>query len=384
MERALLYKADNEMKFMRQALALARRGVGGTHPNPRVGAILVRRGSIVGQGYHHFFGGSHAEAEALSNAHGDTLYVTLEPCAHHGKTPPCTDLIVQSGIRRVVVATLDPDRRLRGKGVEILRTRGIQVDTGIFQKEARELNRPYFLHRLAGRSHLTLKLAVSADGRCAVGDGLSKWISSATSRSYVHRVRRRSDAVVVGVGTVLADDPLLTDHRLRGRQPVRIVLDQDLRIPQDARILGKDAETILVTTDGASKKQCDFFRERGIGVWVLPPTENGLICLRAFLQRTAREGLLDLLCEGGREIATSFVADGLMDRLILVQAPRLFGGYWTWLGDLGISNLKEGVELAPPQIRKMGEDIIVAWPSLASEQLIHQWNPRRKNVHRTH
>ncbi|MBD3336603.1 MAG: bifunctional diaminohydroxyphosphoribosylaminopyrimidine deaminase/5-amino-6-(5-phosphoribosylamino)uracil reductase RibD [Candidatus Eisenbacteria bacterium] len=381
--RSLSDWSDTDRRLMGLALRAARRGRGRTHPNPRVGAVIARRGQPRGIGWHRRFGAPHAEIEALQQARGDTLYVTLEPCAHEGKTPPCGPAIVAAGVERVVVATLDPDRRMCGRGVRLLEQSGIRVEVGLFQEEARRINRPYFVERLRGRAHLTLKLAVSADGRLAVGEGLSQWISGEPARRLVRRWRRRADAVVVGVGTVLADDPLLTTHSGRKRQPVRIILDPLLETPPAARVVGPEAPTILVATPAAPAGRRDGLESAGARIWDLPATPDGLVDLRSFLTRCAETGLFDLFCEGGRQLATSLVREDCLDLLILVQAPRLLGGDWSWLGETGITDLAGAKQLSRPAARRVGDDLITSWPVAATEQLVQDWQPGRRRVHRS-
>ena len=363
-----------DVALMSRALRLARRGQGRTASNPRVGAVLARRGEIVSEGWHRAFGAPHAEAEALRGIRGDTLYVTLEPCCHTGKTPPCTDAVISSGVRRVVIASLDPDRRMRGRGVLLLRRRGIRVEVGLLQRESRDLNRPYFLFKLRGRSHVTLKLAVSADGRMAVGDGASRWITGPKARRLARSWRGRADGVVVGIGTVMADDPHLIAEP-RSRRPVRIVLDGRARTPVRSRLLDGAAPTVIVSGPGATASRRRELARRGASLLDIPEGPSGRIDLMAFLRAAARKGWIDLFVEGGRKVADSLARLGAIDRLVLVQAPRLLGGSWSWTSDLGLKAIPSRTDFAAPEARRVGEDLVVTWVSRSSERTIQGWEP---------
>jgi diaminohydroxyphosphoribosylaminopyrimidine deaminase/5-amino-6-(5-phosphoribosylamino)uracil reductase len=336
--------------------------------------VVLRDGTVVAEGWHRGPGQKHAEVVALERARrGDTLFVTLEPCDHQGRTPPCTEAIRRSGIRRVVVATADPDARNQGSGIARLRSWGIQVEVGCCEEEARRLNRAFFLHRLLGRSHVTLKVAVSADGRLAVGEGESQWLSSEEARRLTRRRRSRVDAILVGVRTVIRDDPaLLAPGR---RQPRRIVLDPELRVPGQARVLGPEAPTVIVCRSGAPRGRVEALRARGVEVAELPADGGGRIDLEALLRWTAERGWLDVLVEGGQRLSTELVRRGLVDRLLLVVAPCLVGGTWSWTGDLGVSRLAEAFPLTPPRVRRVGPDLLLEWESRASEDLVMGWKP---------
>jgi diaminohydroxyphosphoribosylaminopyrimidine deaminase / 5-amino-6-(5-phosphoribosylamino)uracil reductase len=321
---------EQDYACMKLALRLARRGSGRVSPNPMVGAVLENRGSIVGQGWHRYFGGPHAEVEAIGKAgtksRGATLYVTLEPCAHHGKTPPCTDAILASGVARVIAAMPDPNPTVKGGGLGILAAHGVSVSQGLLEMEARELNRGFVVWAETGRPSVTVKLAISLDGRIACRSGDSKWITGSAARRKAHVLRSRHDAVVVGAGTVVADDPELNVRLVRGPNPARIVLDTCLSGFPHARWLANDgARRIAATTRAASVQQRRAFAEAGAELWLLRRARRGGVDLAAFLDRAAAEGFRSLMVEGGGRVASSFLASGLANRIEFFFAPVLLG-----------------------------------------------------------
>ncbi len=317
---------------MRRALALAARGVGTTHPNPRVGAVLVRGGKVVGEGWHRAPGEPHAEALALAaagpRARGGTLFVTLEPCAHHGRTPPCADALVEAGVARVVAAMNDPDPQVDGRGISRLRRAGVEVEVGLLGEEARELNRAYLWHRRTGLPWVTLKLALSLDGRLADPRGASRWITGERARACVHRLRAGHDAILVGVGTVLADDPLLTvrDGRRPSVPPLRVVLDPSLRTPPASRLLASldQAPLLLVAGEGAPEGRVRRLRAAGAEVLILPRT-RGTFAWPALGRALTARGVLSVLAEGGGRTAGWLLARGAVRRAELFYAPLFLG-----------------------------------------------------------
>jgi diaminohydroxyphosphoribosylaminopyrimidine deaminase/5-amino-6-(5-phosphoribosylamino)uracil reductase len=326
---------ETDARFMRQAFELAGRGRGATSPNPLVGAVIVKDGLVVGAGYHERYGGPHAEvnalAEAGARARGATLYVTLEPCSVSGKTPPCTDAILAAGIARTVVTTEDPNPDVSGRGLAILRDAGVRVECGLMSEEALRLNAAYFKFRDTGLPFTTLKLALSLDGRIAPPPGGPRWTSSEESRSLVHDMRAGADCVMVGIGTVLADDPRLT-ARTDGaavppeRQPARLILDTRLRIPSECAIVSRpsDARTIVACGVDADIDRAAELERAGLAVWRFE-TPDGRLDLRAVLVRAAADGLISVLAEGGATVATSLLDCGLVDRVAFFIAPRLYG-----------------------------------------------------------
>jgi diaminohydroxyphosphoribosylaminopyrimidine deaminase/5-amino-6-(5-phosphoribosylamino)uracil reductase len=333
---------ESDERHMRRALALAERGRGRVSPNPIVGAVVVRNGRVVGEGWHRALGLPHAELVALTRAgpraRGATLYVTLEPCAHQGRTPPCTDAVIQSGIRRCVVATRDPHRIVDGRGLRRLRAAGIRVEVGLLARPARAALGGYWLAHTRGRPRVTLKLAASLDGRIAPRGGFARrgrgrWLTGPAARQRAHRLRALSDAVVIGSGTARADDPRLTARAVgAARQPLRVVCDTRLGLPTSLRLLRPPlAQGTVVACGGRAPAHREgTLMRRGVRVWRLPGG-NGGVAPRALLQRLMREGCHEVLLEGGAELAGSWLRSGLVDRIALFTAPRVLGpGALAW------------------------------------------------------
>lgn len=355
-------------KYMRQALRLARRGRGKTSPNPMVGAVIARGDRIIAEGYHHYFGGDHAEVDAIKNAREDvsgaTMYVTLEPCTHYGKTPPCVDAIVRAKLGKVVIGVLDPFPEMRGRSLEILKQHGIETVVGVLENECRALNEVYLKYTTTGVPFVTVKFAQTLDGRIATAAGASRWISSPPSRKIAHRLRARHDAVLVGVGTVLADDPELTVRLVKGRNPARIVLDSQLSIPTGARVL-KDqpaARTFVAATPAADKDKLAALHKAGIEVVTVPPDADGRVDIPSLLKTLARRQISSVLVEGGAETITSFLRLGLVDRLVVFIAPKVLGRGTDAVGELNITDISRAVKLTFERVYRSGEDIVVeAW-----------------------
>jgi len=310
--------------FMKLALSLARRRKGYTHPNPTVGAVVVKEGKVVGLGFHEGAGKDHAEVVALKQAgqkaRGSTLYVTLEPCTHFGKTPPCTDAILKSGVKRVVVATRDPNPLVGGKGIEKLKKAGIEVTEGICEKEAKELNEDFFTYITRRRPYITLKWAQTLDGKFATLTGDSKWITSGESRRYAHRLRLEATAVLVGVNTVIRDNPLLTVRHIPAkRQPVRVIVDPDLRTPLASKVLNtEEAPTWIITRKEPSETKP--YEDKGVKIIRTDDFRPGTI-----LSLLHSLEVLHLLVEGGAKTISSFLKEGLFDRLCVFIASKVMG-----------------------------------------------------------
>ena len=356
---------EQERRFMRTALALASKARGMTSPNPLVGAVVVNGGRVVGRGYHHRFGMAHAETLALddagSRARGGELYVNLEPCAHHGHTPPCVAGIVESGIKKVFVGALDPDRRVNGKGIRFLRARGVKVEVGLMTDEAERLNEGYLKWTRTGLPFVALKLCQSLDGRLAAQDGTSRGLGSPEEVAFVHGLRAAYDAVLVGSGTVLSDDPRLTVRRAKGRNPHRIVLDSRLRLPLNARVLrvGKDERVVVAALTSAPRRKANALRRNGVEVWLLPP-KDGMVNLGALLRKAARSCVQSILVEGGARVATSLIRERLADKAYIAVAPRILGGSrGEWPGDVGVKSVRDGVQLKNPTFRRLGDNVLV-------------------------
>ena len=354
------------------ALELAARGLGSVEPNPMVGAVIVRDGELIARGWHRRFGGPHAEIEALAAARqagcdvrGATMYVTLEPCSHQGKTPPCTEAIIDAGIARVVVAMADPDENVSGRGIERLRAAGIDVQVGLCQRAARELLAAYVKLRTAGRPWVICKWAQTADGALAVPPQRGRWVSGEESRRRVHELRSWCDGICVGVGTVLADDPLLTNRSGRGRRPARVVLDGRLRIPDDCQLLATArggaasgfGPVIVATTPQAVAERPDRaeqLRRAGAEVLVLPAAAAG-VSLEALLDELGRRQWTRLLVEGGPTVLGSVIRSRLVDELWVFVAPQTVGGA-EGLPRFDVAELREELPLPAPREQRLGED----------------------------
>ena len=355
-------KSENDASYMRQALDLAEQGIGRTSPNPMVGSLVVRGGGVLGRGYYREYGGRHAEPQALEEAgdrgRGAELYVTLEPCCHQGSTPPCTDAIIASGIARVHVAMADPDRRVSGKGIERLRAAGIAVETGLLEAEARELNAAYIHHRTTGRPFVLLKLAQTLDGRIATRSGQSQWITGEAARKRVHLMRSQADAVLVGIDTVLADDPRLTVRHVDGRQPRRIVLDSRARTPLDARILNGDAPATVCVTQAAPADRIDGLKGAGAEVLVVEGGD-GSVPVDPLKSALGRAGIVTLMVEGGSRVAASFLRERAVDRIACFVAPRILGAGIPSIAGLQLDDLSKAIDLNDPQVERLGGDFLI-------------------------
>ncbi|MFQ5588239.1 MAG: bifunctional diaminohydroxyphosphoribosylaminopyrimidine deaminase/5-amino-6-(5-phosphoribosylamino)uracil reductase RibD [Nitrospiria bacterium] len=351
--------------YMRRALRLARRGRGKTSPNPMVGAVVVREDRIVGEGYHHAPGSPHAEVLALcaagEQAKGATLYTTLEPCCHTKKrTPPCTDAIIESGVSRVVLAMEDPNPLVCGKGFERLRKAGIQVTSGLLCSEAEVLNAAFVKYMKTGKPFVTLKAAMTLDGRIATASGESKWISGEKSRREVDRLRAEADGVLVGIGTVLADDPMLCLKKVKGKNPLRIVIDPELKMPPQAKLVttAADTPTLLLTTAKAPSDRIEQMKSSGVRVDILPEAAD-MIPFETVLTHLGKMGMTHLLIEGGGGVNGAALRSGGVDRVIFYIAPRLLCGddAVSVVSGGAIPNLSAALSLENVKLGRMGEDI---------------------------
>lgn len=353
---------------MARAVALAHRALGRTSPNPAVGAVIVKGGRVVGEGWTRPVGGPHAEVVALrqagARARGATLYVTLEPCAHHGRTPPCIDAVIAGGIARVVVGVGDPNPRVRGRGLRALRNAGIEVTSGVLAGEAGAVSAWFRHYIVRGRPFVMLKLAASLDGRIATARGESRWISGPAARRWVHELRNRVDAVMVGSGTVVADDPALTCRLRGGRDPIRIVVDGRLRTSARARVVRQrsKAPTLIATTAAAPAARRAALTRAGAEV-LLVPAARGHVSLPALFRELAARGIVSVLIEGGGELAAAALRDEAVDRALLVSAPLLLGGDGrSMLGSLGVGRLARAPHVANPIFSRLGQDLLVEGP----------------------
>jgi diaminohydroxyphosphoribosylaminopyrimidine deaminase / 5-amino-6-(5-phosphoribosylamino)uracil reductase len=352
---------------MQAALALARRGLGRVWPNPAVGCVVARDGRVVGRGWTQPGGRPHAETEALARAgdgvYGATAYVTLEPCCHWGRAPPCADALIAAGVRRIVVACEDPDPRVAGGGLARLRGAGLTVEAGLCALEAAEINAGFFQRVRLGRPLVTLKLATSLDGRIATPSGESRWITGEPARERAHLLRATHDAILVGTGTVIADDPQLT-CRLPGlgqHSPVRVALDRQLRIPLGARLVAeaRATPTWVVTLSGADPARQQSLRDAGVIVIPAEPDESGRIDLAMALGLLGGRGLTRLLVEGGGRLAAALLRGGLVDRLVWFHAPLLLGGDAVpAIAELGLDRLAEAPALERVSSETLGDDVL--------------------------
>ena len=366
--------AGRDAAYMAMALRLAARARGNTSPNPMVGAVVVSGRRIVGQGYHQRPGGPHAERIALESAghlaKGATLYVTLEPCCHTRKrTPPCVPLLIQSGLHRVVIAMRDPNPQVHGRGIRRLRRAGVEARVGCLRDQAERLNEAYIHWIRTGRPFVVLKAGMTLDGKIATASGESHWITSEEARRDAHRLRRQSDAIMVGIETVLRDDPRLTARILRNRseelarrQPLRIVVDSRLRIPPHAKVLSSKprAKALVATTDKAPQRRIDELRARGVTVLVLP-TEEGKVSLKTCLNHLAKRGVTSLVLEGGGELNATALRTGLVNRVRLYVAPTLLGGRdaKAVIGGVSPKRLADAIGVHDFQSRRIGRDLLL-------------------------
>lgn len=348
-----------DLHWSARALELARLADYRTSPNPMVGAVILdREGYVAGEGYHRAKGHQHAEQEALAaageRARGGTLYVNLEPCTHTHRRPSCADAVIQAGVRRVVISMIDPDERMQGEGVQALRSAGIATAVGAHEARARRLNEFYIKHRITGRPFVTAKFAMSLDGKIATRTGESRWITGEHAREHSHRLRHEHDGVLVGINTVLSDDPELTTRlAIEGaRQPLRVVLDSQLRIRQSARVVGEN--TVIATTGAGRVGAAEVLR--------IPADAEGRVSLPDLLDELGNRKLISLLVEGGAEVHAAFFAQGLVDKVYAYIAPRLIGGRAAPgpLGGKGVEHLSDGVPLRDMDMARLGDDLMIS------------------------
>lgn len=361
--------SERDRVFMKEAVRLALRGKGHTSPNPMVGAVVVKNDVIVGRGFHEYVGGPHAEVNALGQAgpeaRGAELYVTLEPCNHHGRTPPCTQAVLRSGIARVVMGMLDPNPKVTGGGKDFLEKCGIQVETGILETECRRLNQAFIKHSTTGIPFVSLKVAATLDGRIATRTGDSRWISNEKSRLFVHHMRHASDAVLVGIGTAVRDDPELS-VRLPGkkisREVVRIVLDSKLRLPPDSRLArtARDIPLWVVCTEAAPGEAERALVDKGATV-LRVPERQGRIDLVSFLEECGRRDISSILVEGGGRVAGSFLEAGLVDDFYFFYAPKILSDPegTPMISGLARLNMAEALPVYDLRVKRFGQDVLL-------------------------
>ncbi len=361
---------NSKHKFMELALKLAAKGEGMTSPNPLVGAVLVRNGKIIGRGYHKKAGLNHAEIEAFEDARkkgnriaGAHLYVSLEPCCHTGKrTPPCTDAIIREKISKVFVAMTDPNPKVSGLGIKKLKKAGIKVEKGILEEKSKKLNKVFIKHITTGLPYVVLKMAVTLDGKIASKTGDSKWIGSERQREYAHELRNRLDSVLVGINTVLSDNPSL-NVRIKKKQvsqPVPLVLDSKLRTPVISNILNIHEKAIIACGKDAKQSQIRKLKAAGAIVLQFPTKKNGHISIRQFFRKLVKMDITSVLIEGGSKVASSAVAEGLVDELNIFYSPKIVGGDGiSMIAGLNIDKMAKSIVVNDINIKKFGQEFLV-------------------------
>lgn len=354
-----------DLEYMKIALELAKKGCGFVNPNPMVGAIIVKNDEIISEGYHEKYGEFHAERNAVLNCktsmEGATIYVTLEPCCHYGKTPPCTNIIIESGISRVVIGSQDPNPLVAGKGVRILRENGIDVVENVLKEECDKLNEVFFNYILKKRPYVVMKYAMTMDGKIATYSGKSKWITGEKARYRVHQDRHKYSAIMVGVGTVLIDDPMLNCRIENSKNPIRIICDTNLRIPIESKIVktAMDIPTIICTSCENKNYQQQYI-DKGCKVIKVPRKDNH-IDLNILMDKLAREGIDSILLEGGGTLNWSALSNRLVNKVQVYIAPKIFGGIEAKspLTGIGIENPNKAFTLTNKTIKNLGEDILI-------------------------
>ncbi|MBD3286450.1 bifunctional diaminohydroxyphosphoribosylaminopyrimidine deaminase/5-amino-6-(5-phosphoribosylamino)uracil reductase RibD [candidate division WOR-3 bacterium] len=375
--------SEQDKGFMREVLNLAEKGRGQVSPNPMVGAVIVKGDEIIARSYHSRYGGPHAEAIAIADARGKTegatLYVNLEPCVHFGRTPPCTEKIAKAKIKRVVISVKDPDKLVNGKGIEALRHSRIQVDVGLLEGEARELNRAYFKHRDTGLPFVILKLATTLDAKIATSQGDSQWITGEEARVLSHKLRADSDAVMVGVSTVLADDPQLTVRLVPGHNPLKVILDSRLRTPADANLL--KAGKTLIFTNRSSLEQRDRYEQSVVSLTAVEKDVQGGLDLLQVLKELGRRQITQLLVEGGGKVASSLLARGLVDWLVCCINPSLLGQGIGYTDSIIFKDIDQRLCLRDVKMNWIGQDIkLEARPCLPSAHSSRESTPSEDSL----
>ncbi|MBL7179552.1 MAG: bifunctional diaminohydroxyphosphoribosylaminopyrimidine deaminase/5-amino-6-(5-phosphoribosylamino)uracil reductase RibD [Pseudomonadota bacterium] len=361
----------DDKRFMKMALDLAARGRGFTSPNPMVGAVIVKDGNVVGKGYHKAAGKAHAEVNAIDDAgmdaKGATLYVNLEPCHHTGRTPPCTEKILSAGIRRVVAAMHDPNPDVRGGGLDYLKSRGLKVAVGICEDQAKRLNEVFIKYVKTKRPFSIIKCAATLDGRIATRTGDSKWVTGEAARKFVHRLRHAVDAIMVGVNTIIRDDPMLTTRlsgglQKKGLDPTRIVLDTRLRIPESAKLLrpGSDSDTLIICGPSVSAEKKAKLEREGVKI-IESPVKDGLIDLDRLMDRLGALGLTSLLIEGGSRVIASSLSAGIAEKIVFFYAPKILGGDdgAPVCRGPGPDLMKGCIAVKNIRVRRFGDDVMI-------------------------
>lgn len=358
---------DADERYMWLVMDLAAKGLGEVSPNPLVGAVLVKEGEIIATGYHQRCGGPHAEVMALeaagAAARGATLYVNLEPCSHTGRTPPCVERIIAAGVSKVVVAMQDPNPLVDGRGVARLRDAGIKVKTGVLQGKAARLNEVFLHYIVTGRPFVTMKAAMTLDGKIATRTGASRWISGERSREFGHRLRHQNDAIMAGIGTVLADNPRLTSRQpAEGRTPLRVIVDSRARTPLDACVVtGNYGRTLLAVTEEAPAERLAQLQEKGVEILRLPAGDAGRVPLSGLLDELGRREISSVLVEGGSTLNYALMAEDLVDKVCFFIAPLIFGGAAapSPVGGAGVEAVGDAWHVRDVEISRCENDLLV-------------------------
>src|SRR3989344_676931 len=348
-------------KYIELALKLAEKGKGTTSPNPIVGALIVKRGSIVGKGFHKKAGQDHAEIMAIKDAgkkaFNGTMYVTLEPCSHWGKTPPCTERIVESGIREVIIGMKDPNPKV--EGFKELKFRGIKTKIGILEKECRKLNEAYTKYIKTKKPFVIVKAAMSLDGKIATTTGHSKYITGREARKLVHQLRTEIDAIMVGINTILKDNPQLTPRLVKGRSPIKVVVDSNLKIPLNANVVKKEPNKLIIaTTKKANKAKIKQLQQKGVNVLIIK-AKKGMVDLDELMKQLGKLEITSIMIEGGAELNAEAIRSKIVDKILFFIAPGLIGNGLGAIGDLGIRNVDRSVKLKHIASKKVGRDILI-------------------------
>ena len=347
-------------KYMEMTVKLAERGKGSTSPNPMVGCIIVKRGRIVGKGYHKKAGTEHAEvlaiAEAGKKAVNSTMYVNLEPCSHWGRTPPCTEKIVEAGVREVIIGMKDANPLV--DGFRELKFRGVKTKIGILEREAKKLNEVYTKYMKTKRPFVILKVAMSLDGKIATATGSSKYITSKEARTYVHQLRSEVDAVMVGLNTVLRDNPELTPRLVKGKDPLKIVVDSKLKIPKNCNLMKEPTKLVIAATNKASKNDIKKLQHKGATV-IITKSKNGMVDLQELIKQLGKHEITSVMIEGGSQLNSTAIKEGVVDKVLIFTAPKLIGNGIGAIGSLGIKKINNAINLKNPVCRRIGKDMMV-------------------------
>ncbi len=345
---------------MELAIKLAEKGRGSTSPNPMVGCVVVKRGRIVGKGFHKKAGTEHAEVLALNDAGkkaiNSTLYVSLEPCSHWGRTPPCTEKIVECGVREVIIGMEDPNPLVGG--FKELKFRGLKTKIGILEKEAKKLNEVYIKWMKTKRPFVILKVAMSVDGKIATSTGDSKYITSKEARTLVHQMRSEVDAVMVGLNTVLRDNPELTVRLVKGKDPLKIVVDSKLKMPKNCNLMKDPSKLIIATTNKAPKSQLKKFQQKGITI-LTTKLKSGFVDLEDLMKQLGKHEITSVMIEGGSQLNSSAIKEGIVDKILIFTAPKLIGNGLGAIGNLGVNKINKAINLKNPVVKKIGNDILI-------------------------